>query len=122
MEAYCCRSQGNWLEVKFHLSIFHEYFPGLVKEVVSHDKLLEAAQALGEKWAREGKKKEIPAGGTVQEYKAVNAKESQDLADAFLSYNFLNAQYEFLKSKGKSSQANVFMIIKTLRPLWSKLL
>ena len=122
MEAHCCRSKGNWLEVKFHLSIFHEYFPGLVKEVVSHDKLLEAAQALGEKWAREGKKKEIPAGGTVQEYKAVNAKESQDLADAFLSYNFLNAQYEFLKSKGKSSQANVFMIIKTLRPLWSKLL
>lgn len=95
---------------------------GLVKDVVPHEKLLEAAQILGEKWAKEGKKKEIPAGGTVQEYKAVNAKESQDLADAFLSYNFLNAQYEFLKSKGKSSQANVFMLIKTLRPLWSKLL
>jgi len=95
---------------------------GLVKEVVEHEKLLARAQELGEQWAREGKKKEIPAGGTVEEYKAVNARESLELADAFLSYNFLNAQYEFLKSKGKSSQANVFFMIKTLRPLWSKLL
>ena len=123
METYCCGSQGNWLE---YFSVFthfnSDFSQGLVKDVVPHEKLLEAAQILGEKWAKEGKKKEIPAGGTVQEYKAVNAKESQDLADAFLSYNFLNAQYEFLKSKGKSSEANVFMLIKTLRPLWSKLL
>ena len=63
---------------------------GLVKEVVEHENLLARAQELGEKWAREGKKKEIPAGGTVEEYKAVNARESLELADAFLSYNFLN--------------------------------
>ena len=63
---------------------------GLVKEVVEHEKLLARAQELGEQWAREGRKKEIPAGGTVEEYKAVNARESLELADAFLSYNFLN--------------------------------
>ena len=95
---------------------------GLVKEVVPHDQLLTRAQSLGEEWVREGRRKQIPAGGTVEEYKRVNAKESQDLADAFLSYNFLDAQYKFLKSKGKSSQATVFMILKSLRPLWSKLL
>ena len=133
--------------------------PGLVQEVVPHSQLLARAQEVAEGWAREGRTKQIPAGGTVQEYKEVNARESLELADAFLSYNFLNvsisiipniccsmldcnlisdpsdverkcqklnvilqAQYEFLKSKGKSSQANVFMLIKTLRPLWSKLL
>ena len=133
--------------------------------MVPHSQLLARAQEVAEGWAREGRTKQIPAGGTVQEYKEVNARESLELADAFLSYNFLNvsigiipssclsnmllqgfgnlmlthlrlmlkgkcknlnvtlqAQYEFLKSKGKSSQANVFMLIKTLRPLWSKLL
>ena len=63
---------------------------GLVKEVVSHEELLSRAQSLGEQWAKEGRKKTIPAGGSVEEYKKVNAKESLDLADAFLSYNFLN--------------------------------
>jgi len=95
---------------------------GLVSEVVAHSELLPRAQQLGEEWAREGRQKQIPAGGSVQEYKAVNAKESQDLADAFLSYPFLDAQHQFLKSKGKTSQATVFMLIKSLRPLWSRLL
>merc|ERR1719516_887537 len=77
---------------------------GLVKEVVPHEKLLSRAQELGEQWVKEGRKKMIPGGGSIKEYKEVNARESLELADAFLSYNFLNAQYEFLKSKGKSSQ------------------
>ena len=63
---------------------------GLAKEVVDHENLLGRAQQLGEQWVAEGKKKEIPGGGTVEEYKAVNARESLELADAFLSYNFLN--------------------------------
>merc|ERR1712045_853468 len=45
---------------------------GLVKEVVEHERLLARAQELGEKWVVEGKKKEIPGGGSVEEYKAVN--------------------------------------------------
>jgi len=93
---------------------------GLVKEVVPHEQLLTRAQELAEQWVREGKTKEIPGGGSVEEYKAVNAKESRDLADAFLSYKFLDAQYNFLKSKGKN--ATIFYVLKTLRPLWSKLL
>ena len=35
-------------------------------------------------------------GGSVQEYKDVNAKESLELADAFLSYNFLNVTKYFV--------------------------
>ena len=63
---------------------------GLVKDVVPHEQLMEKAQEMAEKWIKEGKVKEIPAGGNVEEYKAVNAKESLELADAFLSYPFLD--------------------------------
>jgi len=93
---------------------------GLVREVVPHDQLLARCQALGEEWVQKGKRKEIPGGGSVQEYKEVNAKESLQLADAFLSYKFLEGQERFLKSKGKN--AAVFTVLKTLRPLWSRLL
>ena len=61
-----------------------------MQEVVPHSQLLARAQEVAEGWAREGRTKQIPAGGTVQEYKEVNARESLELADAFLSYNFLN--------------------------------
>merc|ERR1719291_309584 len=93
---------------------------GLVQDVVPHDQLMVRAQELAEQWVAAGKVKQIPAGGSVEEYKAVNAKESLELANAFLSYPFLDAQYQFLKSKGKS--ASVFLVLKTLRPIWSKLL
>ena len=46
-------------------------------------------------------------------------EESRQLADAFLAYKFLDAQYKFLKSKGKGKLANVFWVLKTFRPLWS---
>jgi peroxisomal 3,2-trans-enoyl-CoA isomerase len=95
---------------------------GLVLDVVPHSELLSRAQELAEQWASEGKKKTIPGGGDVEEYKAVNAKESLELADAFLAVPFLKAQYEFLKSKGKTQTAIIFWLLKTLRPLWSKLL
>ena len=95
---------------------------GFVTEVVSHEKLLATAQALGEKWAKEGKVRGMVERGQVEEYKGINAKESKELADAFLSYKFLNAQYEFLSSKGKAGTARAFWVLKTLRPLWSKLL
>ena len=42
-------------------------------------------QELGEEWVKSGKAREIPGGGSVEEYKEVNRKESLDLADAFLS-------------------------------------
>ena len=38
-----------------------------------------------------GKVREIPGGGSVEEYKEVNRKESLDLADAFLSTKFVHS-------------------------------
>jgi len=95
---------------------------GMVKEVVPHTNLMTRAQEVAEEWVRQGKQKNIPGGGNVEEYKAVNARESRELADAFLSYPFLNAQHKFLKSKGKTSNALIFWLVKTMRPLWSRLL
>ena len=84
-----------------------------MKEVVPHTELLARAQDMAETWVKAGKQKEIPGGkqwldsliltiniartgGSVQEYKDVNAKESLELADAFLSYNFLNVTKYFV--------------------------
>jgi len=95
---------------------------GLVTEVVEHSRLASRAQEIAETWVEQGRKRQIPAGGKVDEYKRVNYEESIRLADAFLSVPFLQAQYKFLRSKGKNSNAAIFWIIKTSRPLWSKLL
>merc|ERR1711962_554802 len=92
---------------------------GFVEKVVPHDDLMAAAQELAEEWVESGKVRNLVADGKVEEYKAVNAKESVDLADAFLSTPFLMAQYEFLKSKKKTQPALVFRTIALLRPLWS---
>lgn len=100
---------------------------GFVMEVVKSDShhdeaknqelLVSKAQQIAEQWIQSGKKRSV-----ADDLKAVNAKESKDLATAFLSYGFLNAQYNFLASKNKSSQANIFWVLKTLRPAWSRFL
>jgi len=54
--------------------------------------------------------------------KSVNAKESADLADAFLSEKFLSAQASFLEKKGKTVPAMVFKFLVATRFAWSKLL
>jgi hypothetical protein len=56
------------------------------------------------------------------EYKKINHAESVRLADAFLATPFLNAQYNFLRKKGKTGPATLFWAVKTTRPLWSRLL
>lgn len=95
---------------------------GLVHEVVPHDQLLARAQALGEEFIKTGRKRWLVEQGKVDEYKAVNAKESLDLANAFLSPAFLDGQYKFLKSKGKTTPATIFWTLKTTRPLWKNMM
>ena len=95
---------------------------GLVQEVVPHNDLLECAQARGEQFVKEKKVRNLIKDNLVSEYKDVNMKESYALADAFLATPFLAAQYNFLKQKGKSQQANIFWFLKMSRPLWSLLL
>ena len=95
---------------------------GLVMEVVEHDKLMELAQSVAEKWVVKQKKREMMGEGSKEEYTKLNVKESVAVADAFLSYKFLNAQFTFLWGKGKLSNAFIFWSLKSLRPLWIKLL
>ena len=95
---------------------------GLVLDVVPHDNLLDEAQTLAETWIREGRTRTIPGGQSVTEYKQVNKVESVRVADSFLSYNFLHNQENFLRIKGKVKEARIFFVLKTLRPLWSRLL
>lgn len=93
---------------------------GLVEEVVDHDQLQARAQELGEEWVKQGRERKIRGGGSVEEYKKVNTKESEDLTVAFVSKEFLENQYNFLQMKGKHrSGAGLFLwvMIKT-RPLW----
>ena len=48
----------------------------------------------------------------------VNAEESADLANAFVSSKFLNAMYTFNLGRQKAGMAYGFLAAKTLLPLW----
>lgn len=95
---------------------------GLVDEVVAHEDLLDRAQAIAEAWVEEDRPRTFGAGSTREELEAVNARESQELADAFLDVPFLMGQYRFLWSREKYGPALVFLALRLTRPLWSKLL
>ena len=95
---------------------------GFVQQVVPHADLMNSAQAMAEEWIRDSKVRNFVKNNQVEEYRAINMKESKELADSFLAVPFIDAQYKFLKSKGKTQAANTFRFIKLTRPLWSKLL
>lgn len=95
---------------------------GLVDEVVAHDDLLDRAQEIAEEWVEEGKERSFGAGSKREELKEVNARESQQLADAFLDVPFLMGQYEFLWSREKYGPALIFLALRLTRPVWSQFL
>lgn len=95
---------------------------GLATKVVPHDTLLDEAQRLGEAYIADGAVRTLRAGANLAELKAVNAKESVLVADAFLAAPFLKAQHAFLKRKGKRGPAAMFFLLWRTRPVWSRLL
>ncbi len=95
---------------------------GLVDAVVPPERLREEAQKRAEAWVAEGRPRTLKAGATKEELMAVNARESKEVADAFLSAPFLMGQYRFLKSKKKTSLAMTFLALRLTRPAWSLLL
>lgn len=95
---------------------------GLVNEVTAPGALADRAQAIAEGWVAEGRGRSFRAGATRQELKAVNARESQELADAFLAAPFLMGQFRFLWSRRKVAPALTFLGLRATRPLWSRLL
>lgn len=95
---------------------------GLIDGVVEAVALLPTAKARARALADEAR-----AGGTLRRYRgpstraellAANADESKQIADAFLSRPFLQAQTKFLWSKGKRVPAMVFATLWATRPAW----
>ena len=95
---------------------------GFVYQVVSHNNLMERAQAKAEDWIKDDHVKNLIKINQVDKYKAVNMMESRQLADAFLAMPFIEGQYKFFKSKGKTKAANTFWFLKVTHPLWSRML
>jgi enoyl-CoA hydratase/carnithine racemase len=91
-----------------------------VTKVTPHDQLLEAAQALAEERVREARPRSAMGFTDFENLRAINVRESEDLARAFLSYKFLNNQYIFLSSKGKTLPAAVFKSLAVTHPIWSR--
>ena len=95
---------------------------GLIQWISPHDKLIEEAQRIARKWISSGVARSFRGGSSRDELKAVNARESRALADAFLSAPFIRAQFRFLWSKKKWGPAAMFLTMLISRPLWSRLL
>lgn len=95
---------------------------GLIQWISPHDKLLEEAQKIAREWISSGAARSFRGGSLRDELKAVNARESRALADAFLSAPFIRAQFRFLWSKKKWGPAAMFLTMLVSRPLWSRLL
>lgn len=95
---------------------------GLVQWVVAHDKLHDETCRIAAEWIEAGAVRQFRGGSKLDELKAVNARESTQLADAFLGSAFLKAQFKFLSSKKKWRPAVMFLVMLVLRPVWCRLL
>jgi len=95
---------------------------GLVQWVAPHNKLSEESHKIAREWIASGAVRSFRGGSGRDELKAVNASESVELADAFLSAPFIRAQFKFLRSKKKWGPAAMFLVMLISRPLWSRLL
>jgi len=95
---------------------------GLIQWVAPHEKLGEEAHRIAQEWLASGATRGFRGGSERDELKAVNARESVALADAFLSAPFIKAQFQFLWSKKKWGPAGMFLAMLITRPLWSRLL
>ena len=95
---------------------------GLIQWVVPHDQLADEARRIAREWINTGARRSFRGGSGRDELKAVNARESVDLADAFLGAAFIKAQFKFLWSKKKWGPAAMFLAMLVSRPVWSRML
>ena len=95
---------------------------GLIQWVVPHEQLAEEAHRIAREWINTGARRSLRGGSGRDELKAVNARESVDLADAFLGAPFIKAQFKFLWSKKKWGPAAMFLAMLVSRPVWSRML
>jgi len=95
---------------------------GLIQRVVPHAQLMAEAERIAQDWVVNGEQRKFLAGSQLEELKAANARESEQLADSFLGADFLKEQSWFLWSKKKYAPSAVFFSLWVLRPLWSRLI
>ena len=95
---------------------------GLIEWVVPHEDLEAEARRIAREWIKSGAQRSFRAGATRDELKAVNARESAILANAFLSAAFIKAQFKFLWRKKKWGPSITFLVMLITRPLWSRFL
>ena len=95
---------------------------GLIHKVVAHDALQTEARRMAEQWVDEGVTRHFRGNSQLDELKAVNRRESVQIADAFLGVPFLKAQLKFLSAKKKWRAAAIFLALLALRPIWSRLM
>lgn len=95
---------------------------GLVQRVVPQQQLMEEAERIAQSWVANEEQRKFLAGSQLEELKTTNARESEQLADAFLGAAFLKEQSRFLWSKKKYAPSALFFSLWTLRPLWSRLM
>ncbi len=95
---------------------------GLVEWVVPHEQLLDKAQEIAEDWVEAGGERRFRGGLSLDELLEINAKESREIADAFLAAPFLSGQFRFLWGKKKRGPALMFLTLRLTRPAWSLLL
>ena len=93
---------------------------GLADRAVPHHELLDEAQAMAREWVEEGRERTFKAGMSLKELRTINARESRELAYAFLGADFLRGQFEFLWSRDKYAPALVFLALLLSRPVWAK--
>lgn len=95
---------------------------GLVQWVAAPEALMDEARAIARGWIESGRARTYPLGMTRDELSDINARESLELADAFLAPPFLMGQAKFLWSKKKRPLALMFLSLRATRPAWSRLL
>ena len=112
------RVAAQMLEEGRKLSAAEALEARLVDGVVDAEALLAHTQVHAEEWAVAGKPRLIDAPGVRDELKAVNERESRELAEAFLSDRFLGAMQAFSAEKGRAQAATLFRLLRATRPLW----
>lgn len=95
---------------------------GLAMKCVPHDDLMEEARAICRGWIAAGVGRTFPLGMTREELEKINARESRELATAFMQPKFLMGQYRFLWSKKKRPLALMFLALAKTQPAWGRLL
>lgn len=95
---------------------------GLIQRVVPNDQLMAEAERIALDWVANDEQRKFQADSQLEQLKATNARESEQLADSFLGADFIKEQSRFLWSKKKYAPSAVFFSLWVFRPLWSRLI